>query len=197
MTVLAAQHWQSNAELIYDVSLLGYLKPEWQTLDPTYGKGTWWKKFRPDHLTTHVRDMDGSDFRDLPYGPNAFDVCVFDPPYVSVGGRKTTTIPDMHNAYGLSDAPTSPELVQMLINDGLKEMNRLATRYILVKCQDYISSGRLFPGTFRTWEYAQSIGMTLVDRFVHVTKAPRPQPIRERQVHARNNLSVLFVFKPS
>lgn len=198
--VLAATHWKSNADLILDVVELGYLRYEDHVLDPTYGKGTWWKKWYPKLLTFHTPRVVGAsiDFRDMSrYADDTFDVVAFDPPYVSVGGRKTTGIADMHDAYGLTDAPTSPWGVQHLINDGLRECNRVAKRVVLVKCQDYISSGKFWPGSFYTQRFACDVlGMEVLDRFVHVTH-PRPQPPRAKQHHARNNLSVLFVFKPT
>lgn len=192
MTVLAATYWTSNAELIEDVVGLGYIRPEDLVLDPTYGRGTWWKNYTPANFVSHVNDF---DFRHMPYEDDAFDVVAYDPPYVCIGGRTTSGIPEFHERYGLTDAPRSPFDLQQLINGGLDECARVTRRIVLVKCQDYISSGKLWPGTFETYAYAvDCLGLTLVDRFVHLTH-PRPQPQRDRQVHARNNTSTLFVFK--
>lgn len=194
--VLAATTWNSNAELIEDCARLGYLRAEWRTLDGTYGRGIWWKNWRPDELVTHDIALDGVDFRRLPEADEFFDAIAFDPPYVSVGGRKTTTIPDFHDRFGLTDAPTSPAGVQQLINDGLDEMYRVLRRrgILLVKNQDYVSSGKLWPGTHYTLTHALSLGLELVDRLEHIG-SPRPQPAHVRQVHARRNLSTLFVFR--
>jgi tRNA G10 N-methylase Trm11 len=194
--VLAAYDWPSNAELIADVARLGYIKDDDRVLDPTYGAGTWWKKFCPTNLVAHNRNLDKSDFRNLPYPDGSFDVIAFDPPYVAVGGRTTTGIADMHDRYGLTDAPTSPAGVQALIEAGLNEMNRLVKPkgYILVKCQDYISSGQFWNGTYLVQQHAYFISLRLVDRFEHISGI-RPQPPGRRQVHARRNLSTLFVFQ--
>lgn len=192
--VLAATHWQSNADLIVDLVKLGHLRADDLVLDPTYGKGTWWKKWAPANLCHHDFAADGIDFRDMPYADDRFDVVAFDPPYVSVGGRTTSGIPEMHDRYGLTDAPTTPAGVQALINAGLAECARVTSDRILVKCQDYISSGKFFDGTFQTRNRAIELGLVLVDRLVHLTD-PRPQPPRDRQVHARNNLSTMFVFR--
>lgn len=194
--ILAATRWRTNADLIYDCARLGYLREDALTLDPTWGKGNFWTKWRPIDLIKHDRALDGTDFRRLPYDSESFEQIAFDPPYVSVGGRQTTTIPKMHGAYGLTNAPKTPEDLQTLINDGLEEMYRLLAKkcLILVKCQDYVSSGKLFTGTFFTQQYAHYLGFTTVDRLEHIGNA-RPQPARSRQVHARRNLSTLFVFK--
>ncbi len=152
--VLAAGAWPTNADLIADVARLGYLRKDWRTFDPTYGRGVWWEKWRLDELVIYLRDIDGSDFRDLPEPADSFDAVAYDPPYVCVGGRKTSTLPDFQNRYGLDDAPRTPAGVQALIEEGLD----------------------------------------LVDRFEHVTKI-RPQPPGRRQVHARRNLSTLFILR--
>lgn len=198
--VLAASAWASNADLIVDCVRLGYLRDTDHVLDPTYEGGTWWNRWRPEHLTTHNRDHDGSDFRGLAYPDATFDAIAYDPPYVSCGGRTTTTRPDIWARYGMEDAPGSASELQALINDGLTEMHRLTRRTVLVKCQDYISSGGFWLGTHWTLTHALSLGFECVDRLEHIS-SPRPQPTLNRdgsprrQVHARRNLSTLFVLR--
>jgi tRNA G10 N-methylase Trm11 len=196
-TILAATAWPTNAHLIETCAQLGYLRAEWSTLDPTYGRGRWWTRWRPDRLVTHDLALDGVDFRSLPYDAGTFDAAVFDPPYVSVGGRATTGLPDLHNRYGLTDAPTTPAALQHLIDAGLAEVTRVVRPrgVLLVKSQDYISSGRLWPGTHHTLTAAFDLGLELVDRLEHIAPRPRPQPPHRRQVHARRNLSTLLVLR--
>ncbi len=187
--VLAAYAWPSNAELIADVASL-YLDPEVPTLDPTYGRGIWWKTWRPVTMVAHdIATLDGVDFRSLPHGDGEFRQIAFDPPYVCVGGRETTGMADLHDRFGLTNAPKTPDGVQQLIYDGLDEMYRVLARkgILLVKCQDYVTSGKLWPGTHLTLNYALTIGLSLVDRFEHIAGV-RPQPSGRRQVHARRNL---------
>lgn len=194
--VLAATPWNSNAELIADCARLGYLRSDWLTLDPTYGKGTWWNVWRPLQLWTHDLADDGVDFRSLPYSDASFDAVAFDPPYVCVGGRATSTLPGFHQRYGLTDAPRTPAGVQELIDDGLTDAHRVVKPggHVLVKCQDYIWSGRLWLGTHRTLTHALGLGFEVVDRLEHLSGV-RPQPPGRRQVHARRNLSTLFVLR--
>lgn len=193
--VLAADRWATNADLIADCFKLGHLKDE-LTLDPTYGKGNWWKTWRPTDLVKHDAILDGSDFRNLPYSDETFPQIAYDPPYVSVGGRASSGVQGMYAAYGLLGAPNSPRELQEVINDGLMEMFRLAEPggRILVKCQDYVSSGKLWLGTYLTLDWALALGLECIDRMEHIGN-PRPQPARSRQIHARRNLSTLFVFK--
>lgn len=188
--------------MIVDCVRLGYLRDEDHVLDPTYEGGTWWNRWRPEKLTTHNRDEDGSDFRALPYADGTFDAIAYDPPYVSPGGRESTTVPDFHARYGMEDAPQTAAELQQLINDGLTEMYRLVVPRgeVLVKCQDYVDSSYLWIGTHWTLSHALSLGFRCVDRLEHVT-TPRPQPTLNRdgtlrrQVHARRNLSTLFVLR--
>ncbi len=194
--VLAAYPWTTNADLIVDVARLGYLHVDDRVLDPTFGRGVWWKRWRPARLVTHDLGIDGVDFRALPHADGEFDASVFDPPYVSVGGRSTSGISEMYERFGLLDAPTTPAGVQQLIDDGLGEVARVVRPggLVLVKCQDYISSGKLWPGTHRTLCRADDLGLEIVDRFEHLA-GPRPQPRGRRQVHARRNLSTLLVLR--
>jgi tRNA G10 N-methylase Trm11 len=200
--IKAAQQWRNNAELIADVASL-YIRPTDKVIDPTYGRGLWWSIYRPSNLVIHdLYTLDGVDFRKLPYKDNEFDCSAYDPPYVSVGGKQTSTLgvkvnggSDYHDRYGLINAPTTPAGLQELINEGLTECNRVTKRYVFIKVQDYVSSGNLWNGTYLTQKYAiEELGMTQIDRFEMVGSI-RPQPPGRRQVHARRNLSTLFVFK--
>lgn len=194
--VVAAGNWPTNGHLIADVHRLGYLLDDDHVLDPTYERGTWWKEWRPEKLTTHHRATDGSDFRSLPYPDGTFDAIAYDPPYVAKGGRTTSGIPEMDARYGQVDYPATPALLQELIDDGLTEMHRLVkpSGIVLVKCQDYISSGKRWLGRHWTLSHALALGFECVDQFEHL-HPPGPQPPGRRQVHARNNHSTLFVLR--
>lgn len=201
--VLAASNWNTNADLVAACAQLNYIKLTDIVLDPTFGRGVWWKKFRPITLVTYNRNEDGSNFCDLPEPSGRFDVIAFDPPYVCVGGRKTTGMPEFHDRFGLEDTPRRPMELQELINDGLTEMYRLVRRggYIFVKCQDYITSGKFFAGTHHTLTHGLGLGLELVDRMERIQANPRPQPGNRHgtgpitQRHSRRNLSTLFVFR--
>jgi hypothetical protein len=221
--ILSADRWPSNAELIEDCVRLGYLNKRWLTMDPTFGDGIWWKNWQPDELVKHDKyKLDGVDFRDLPEDNCTYDAITYDPPYVSKGGRDTSGIPEMDGAYGLEEAPESPEKLQMLIDDGTMECTRVLAPggLLLVKCKNYTSSGKLWPGEYLTQKWAmESCGLTIVDIFDHVGN-PGPQPKTRKikhqdcegkgcpgcegdgfivteteQKHAAHNSSTLFVFR--
>lgn len=191
--VRAADHWVDNSALIADAASLGYL--DGWVLDPTYGRGLWWRQFRPAQFT--ICDIKtGVDFTNLPFDVQQFDAVAFDPPYVAKGGRDTSGIGEMDDRYGLKDAPKTPPALQTLINQGVSECARVLKwgGYLLVKTKPYISSGKYWDGPGKTAEFARYKVLTLVDQFIHVG-APGPQPPGRTQVHARNNYSVLQVFR--
>lgn len=212
--ILAATPWRTNGHLIADCHQLGYLRSTDHVLDPTFGKGTWWKEWEPEKLTTRNRSIDGSDFRRLPFLAGSFDAIAYDPPFVCPGGRKTSTISEMHDRYGMNEGGSAdpdfrtPAELQVIINDGLTEMARLVRPartkneggIVLAKCQNYIWSGQLWEGAELTREHARTIGFVVVDRMEMLVR-PGPQPTvnrdgsPRRQVHARRNLSTLFVLR--
>jgi len=197
VTLLAADTFASNGHLVEACAQLGYLVSDAVTLDPTFGKGNWWTRWRPTTLITSDLKT-GVDFRNLPLGDNSIEQAVFDPPYVCKGGRATSGMPEFDDAYGIDTCPSTPLALQQLIADGMEEVDRVVEprSIVLVKCQDYISSGRLWAGTLHTPFYAvEALGWTIEDRVEHLAKHPRPQPGGRRQVHFRRNLSTLFVFR--
>lgn len=207
--VLRATYWKNNAEMIEACVRLRYLRPKWSTLDPTYGRGNWWKNWRPDRLTIHDIVLDGVDFRNLPHPDESFKQIAYDAPYVAPGGRASSKIKEFYERYGMLGAPTSPALLQALINDGLTEMHRVCKKkgYVLVKVQNYVSSGKLHLGVYLTAAHAQSLGFTVVDELLHIKKSSGPQPanrtrktkdgrtVKSRQKHAHSNVSVLLVLR--
>ena len=68
--------------MVAEIARLGYLNGH--VVDVTYGRGVFWKRFRPEKLTTHDLKLDGVDFRNLPHPDGAFDASVIDGPYKCV-----------------------------------------------------------------------------------------------------------------
>jgi len=192
VTVPAAFAWPSNAHLIADVAKLGYLRPI--VLDVTYGKGTFWKIWRPYDLIAHDLKLDGGDFRALPYAAgDAFGTVVFDPPYKLNG----TPTPEVDARYGAHE-PTRWQDRMALCFDGAAECRRvLAPKgHLLWKCQDQVVSGHVVWQTYEFTEFAVGqLRLKLVDRFDMLGTA-RPQPMEGRkQEHAHGRPSTLLVFR--
>lgn len=188
--VLATHRWPTNAHLIADVARLGYL--DGHVLDATYGEGNFWTVWRPERLTTMDKykpaDVQG-DFVFPPFDDLTFDSVVFDPPYKLSG---TPALGQFDDRYGI-DKPMSYADRMELILDGVYACSHLARKYLLVKCQDQVVSGKV---TWQTDEITRDLTYTgwwrKVDRFDFIY-TPRPQ--RGRQVHARRNTSQLLVFE--
>jgi hypothetical protein len=121
------------------------------------------------------------DYRDLRAASNnyaeQFDVIIFDPPYVSKGGRETSGIPEFDARYGLKDAPRTPMALHEYNRDGLEEAFRICRPggFVMTKVCPYISSGRFQPADRWMENDAESMGFTVHDRLIHVGNA-RTQP---------------------
>lgn len=190
--VLAIGGWKNNAELIADVARLGYL--DGSVLDLTYGLGNFWTLWRPDSLRTNdlnpERNADNcDDFRATGYADRQFDAVVFDPPYRLNG----TPDQDYDDSYGIAQ-PTRWQDRMDIMRDGLREAIRVSRRYVLVKCQAQVVSGKVVWQDIEMAKVAEECGARLRDRFDLVTPM-RPQPAGRRQVHARRNHSTLLVFE--
>lgn len=206
MTIYSASYWRDNSELMMVCRDLGFIQGT--VLDMTYGRGTWWKHWKPDDFLSNDLDPRSKtdlheDFRALSLPAKSFGTIAFDPPYVSKGGRKTSGIEDFDDRYGLGDAPRTPAELQLQVNDGLTEARRLIAPggCVLVKIMNYVSSGKLWPGTYETYGHARQLGFRLRDELLHLGRG-RPQPKRTRkdgklvcQKHARHTTSTLLVLE--
>jgi hypothetical protein len=180
--VLAARKYRNNGELVAACAQLGYLRQTDHVLDPTYGNGVWWRSWHParppaGEASGKLTTISGLDFRQLPFADAVFDAAAYDPPYVCVGGRSTSGIKDFLARFGMDTAPRTPTELQQLMNDGLTEMARVVKprSTILMKCADYVWSGKLWLGTHYTLTHALNVGLTVRDRLEMVGNV-RAQP---------------------
>lgn len=173
-------------------------------LDVTYGRGLWWTDMldvrveppaadpfdrrgiftdRPLRAVIRGHDYrhDGVDYRHLPEEDETVDVVAFDPDYIAPGGRDTSTVAEFNDRYGLKGTYETPEQLQFTINAGVREAARVVRPQglILVKCANYVSSGKVWPGEFRTIENALNLGLVVEDIFVY-PGGTGPQPEKHR-----------------
>lgn len=192
--VLAATAWPTNAHLIEACHQLGYLNDDDHVLDPTYGKGTWWKRWRPNKLV--ASDLapglgdETNDFRYLYWNDDTFDAIAFDPPYKLNG----TPTPAVDTRYGVHVVAGWKDR-HRLIRDGITELARVLRPggILLLKCQDQVCGGKVRWQSHEFTRHAQILGLELLDE-LHML-AYRPQPEGRRQVHARRNYSTMLVLK--
>lgn len=110
-------------------------------LDATYGNGEFWRGSTRrvtglDLSPTRARDV-CADFTALPFADGAFDVVVFDPPYIADPSRRGTS--QMAGRFG--SYPSIPAM-QAAVEAGCREAWRVGRLGVLVKVQDQIRSGR-------------------------------------------------------
>lgn len=189
----------TNGEAIRDAAELGYV--EGNVLDLTYGKGRFWTDHRPDDLTTN----DTNPERDAEYRLDwtdtalcvaawhwsAFATVVFDPPYKLNGTGGSHASDD---GYGVADASTPAERWCAMVR-GVDTAAALSSRWLIVKCQDQVVSGRKFWQTDRLTTHLDEQGWRKVDQLL--VAGYMPQPLGRRQVHARQDFSSLLVFGAS
>lgn len=192
--VKAFHNWKSNAHLIADVARLGYLRKDWVTLDPTYGRGVFWSIWKPDKLVRLDLNPDKApdavaDFKSLPYRDKSFKAVVFDPGYKLSG---TPAMGEMDERYGVDKYMRwQDKMIEILC--GVEECARLTEEILLVKAADQVCSGKVVWQTYEITEVATSCGLRLADRFDMLSY--RKQPPGRSQVHARRNASTMLVFK--
>lgn len=207
MTHLEAQRWPSNSELIEAAFQIHVWPKKWakyprrvKVLDVTYGKGVWWKWVNDLHnmdFDAHDLKDDRVDFRSLPESDQSMDVVAFDPDYIAQGGRKTSTIPERNERYGLDGEYETPASLQRKIDAGLAECARVVRPQglILQKCSTYISSGKPWPGEFHCIKAGLKLGLAIEDIVVDIGD-PGPQPKREGPPkHFRSNSSRLLIWR--
>lgn len=183
-----------NADLMRKIRHL-YLEGR-RVVDVTYGKGSWWRTYRPDGLTCHDLALDGVDFRHLPYPDGYWQTVCFDPPYIPAGGDTTSTAGEFQDSYGITGGRSQREL-EALIFGGLAEAARVTDRtdgFLLVKCQDYVTSGAFTPMSYRIFTEAQRLGLHLHDEIVHNAGSGPGGHNIVVQRRARRHHSKLLVF---
>lgn len=196
--VMAIGTRSNNAQLIADCHALGYL-PE-PVIDLTYGKGRFWTEHRPDDLYTN--DLDTStdaqvheDFTRTSWMDGQFAATVFDPPYKLNGTSKPRGPATSDADYGVAGDYMPMVERHNLMRAGLIEAIRITKPggFILAKCQDQVSSGRVRWQTRMLEKVAAKHGCVLVDE-LHV-RGYRQQPPGRSQKHARRDYSTLLVFR--
>lgn len=199
--VLAINKWKSNGHLIRECARLGYLRKDWLTLDPTFGKGTFWKVWRPDELVAcdlvEAKSPIGFsvDFTDLPWPDEYFDASVFDGPYKFNGTPSDTDGAD--ERFGVHKKATWQDRMELL-RVGAIEVARVTDRFMLVKCQDQVVSSKIRWQSRVIEEALEPLGFGLKDRFEYLSRREQPKKVngkRRKQKNAWRCSSQLLVFK--
>jgi SAM-dependent methyltransferase len=186
VTVLALAA-RTNADAIVDVVELGYLSADMVTLDPTFGEGAFWRRWRPAHLVACDLNPTKSpigypvDFTDLPW-PRCFDAVVFDPPY-KLNGTGGSHASD--HRFGVDTAGVAWQARYRLIEAGIREAARVLVPggTLLVKCQDQVASGAVRWQTHDFARVAALAGCPLVDSLIVPNHVEQPAERGCRRCH--------------
>lgn len=197
--VLAAGHWRTNGEMIADVARL-YFHHGDRVLDCTFGEGGFWTNVDLELLDLVGTDINPAkcygtgramDFRALAYANGEFDVTVFDPAYVSTGGRGTSTLTSMIDEYAMHSTEKSPKLQwENVILPGLAECVRVTAKprrrtktqagrkggVVLFKVSNYISSGSFHNFQRQAADAFDQLGLRMTDQFIYTRQGAGPQP---------------------
>jgi len=182
----------TNSDLIYNIREL-YLTNS--VLDVTYGRGGWWQRYVPDPFTFHDLTLDGVDFRHLPHPDRSFDAVCFDPPYVPQGGMATSSQEDFRDRFGLKQESTPWWELRDLMIDGFAECARVADRWLLVKCADFVTGADFKLGSQWMHTAAAKAGIKCEDIIIHASgTGPGGHNIWEAK-RCRRAHSYLLVFE--
>jgi hypothetical protein len=123
--------------------MLRVLFPDARTVcDLTYGSGKFWTDNPPWRVTgidlnpARARDV-CADFTALPFADGAFDVAIFDPPYLSGCSKAGTAIIGDRFSFFRTDQD-----VYDSVTSGAAEAWRVSRIGVIVKVQNYSHSGR-------------------------------------------------------
>lgn len=196
--MLAIDKWVTNADLIADCARLGYLRPEWRTLDVTYGYGTFWKVFRPDELVGCDINPEKSpigypvDYTALPFDARSFAAVVFDPDYKLTG--TAWNVGGMDERYG-TDGKVRWQDRMANIRAGARECARVADKMLLVKCQDQVVSSKIRWQTRAVADEVELLGFGLKARFDFLGVREQPHDETRQQKNPRAQSSQMLVFE--
>lgn len=203
-----------NADLVERAARLHWPAPapDVNVIDLTSGRRNFWTPALFDAYRPTLNDADPDydadfhyDYRVLPAAwSGMFHVVIYDPPYIAKGARVGHGYETMNAAYGLLDCPKTAAGLEVMNFAGLVEAARVCIPggVIFVKYSDGVDSGNRLFQVRRMCNYAEEIGLVMVDEFDFQTPKARAQPPRRNkhgqwsvQQHAANNTSRLCVFQ--
>jgi hypothetical protein len=186
-----------------------YFTDGWVGIDPTWGRGTFWKQIPGGRFGLTGTDIakGGPCLTALPYADDSLDFSVLDPPYMDGFFRpkaNQTAHPggDFAARYGNHNGGGYKglfyqEAVTELYRDGVLEAARVLRHkgVLVVKCQDAVSNHRQHMTHCHIWAAATQAGFRDLDLFV-VVRRDKPHGRRiKNQEHARKNHSYFMVFQ--
>ena len=174
------------------------------TLDPTYGKGGFYRdgripppllmgdicprRGRHGQAVNGVGQIDSRDLRGIDIG--SISSIVFDPPFIHAHGKDSV----IGNRFG--SYPSQKALGEMYQQSMEAFYRVLKPGGILVlKCQDIVESGKQVMSHCLIWSWAVALGFEVLDLFVLMARHRMRGHNHGRQVHARKYHAYFWVFR--
>jgi len=190
------RHHHNSGEVVAE--LLDALGNPGHVLDLTFGQGVFWNTKRPEHLTANDlysgRAEFQQDFRATYWPSEAFELVVFDPPFTAAG-RPSDGTPGMAR-YGAerhqAGAPQNVHQVRELLVGGIAEACRLSSRWVLVKTQDVVEGGPLWPNVILALNTLVTHGFNIrAERAFSPSRRPQPSGQRVTGLGGRPSVFIL------
>lgn len=137
------------------------------------------------------------DCRHLPFPPHSIESIIYDPPFLATSGPSLSTNDGNVIARQYSVYPNEKTLHQFYY-DSLVEFERVLVEggWLVVKCQDKVSSGKQYFSHVYIHNMAVSLGFYPKDLFILVAKGRVSAGWqRANQQHARKFHSYFWVFE--
>lgn len=165
-------------------------------VDCTYSRGVFWKKLPQPRLKFDIDpqfpDVVRSSSNSLPLESESVKSLVFDPPFMPTQSKNNPgVIKSRFTAFNSVDEMFA------LYETSLDEFWRVLQPkgILVVKCQDFVSSGKNWFSHFQIEKHARNIGFEELDLFILGNKYPLISSTWKRQIHARKSHSYFIVFR--
>jgi hypothetical protein len=170
-------------------------------LDPCFSKGMFYKNVPLPRFCFDAAPQDARsqkvDCRALPFPPDTIRSIIFDPPFLATTGPSLGKGDGNKIANRFSVYPNEPELHQFYY-DSLREFERVLVHggWLVVKCQDKVSSGKQYFSHVYLHNMAVSLGLYPKDLLVYVKKNRISAAWQTaNQQHARKFHSYFWIFE--
>lgn len=184
-------------EILHAINAL-YLDNQGIDLDPMYGKGGFYKKFKrpgfafdiaPPAVHPEIPYVGRADATVLDLHDGCMRSMILDPPFMHAQGKDSAL--KRYATY-----PSQKALHQLYIKLVQEAARVLAPEGILIfKCQDTVESGKQVWNHIYVHAYAEALGFEALDLFILLARSRLTGHNHGRQVHARKHHAYFWVFR--
>jgi hypothetical protein len=191
---------QCSNEAAMQALMLLYARPGMTLVDPTFGRGVFWKQIDTLLYATHFSDSatGGASLAQIAQPDASAHIVVLDPPYRHTPAASVVK-PSVDVCYRLGasrDAIGSASAVRRLYSVGMREAHRVLLPYgfLFLKCQDTLEAGRQVWMHTLLMSDATDIGFAVKDLMVVTPRSVPPTRWPQHQ-HLRKSHSYFLVLR--